>query len=295
MPAGSLIKHVGIGKSRNPGRHRFGDRLPVRINGSGNVTQKTKRVYKAPALEKGLEIIELLANRQAPMSMTEIANSLGRSRNEIFRMLSVLVQKKYIRKQEEGDKYGITNHLFDLGMRVPPNSTLIELLVPMMRELAAHIRQSCHLSVVSGRHIVVIARVENPAPVGFSVRVGTSRGLIESAAGHVFLAWMERSERTKSVKSLAAKSDRALDWEALKAEIEAIRVRGYAAIPSTFITGITDICAPVTRGDEGKIVASLTVPYAAGSETPFTLDETVPIVKESVQGMSRQAAVLGGF
>jgi DNA-binding IclR family transcriptional regulator len=295
MPAGSLIKHVGIGKSRNPGRHRFGDRLPVRINGSGNVTQKTKRVYKAPALEKGLEIIELLANRQAPMSMTEIANSLGRSRNEIFRMLSVLVQKKYIRKQEEGDKYGITNHLFDLGMRVPPNSTLIELLVPMMRELADHIRQSCHLSVVSGRHIVVIARVENPAPVGFSVRVGTSRGLIESAAGHVFLAWMERSERTKSVKLLAAKSDRAVDWEALKAEIEAIRVRGYAAIPSTFIAGITDICAPVTRGDEGKIVASLTVPYAAGSEASFTLDETVPIVKESVQGMSRQAAVLGGF
>jgi DNA-binding IclR family transcriptional regulator len=165
----------------------------------------------------------------------------------------------------------------------------------MMRELADHIRQSCHLSVVSGRHIVVIARVENPAPVGFSVRVGTSRGLVESAAGRVFLAWMERSERAKTVKLLAGKSDGAIGYVALKAEIEAIRERGYAAIPSTFITGITDICAPVTRGDEGKIVASLTVPYAAGSESPFTLDETVPIVKERVQGMSRQAAVLGGF
>jgi DNA-binding IclR family transcriptional regulator len=259
------------------------------------VTQKTKRVYKAPALEKGLEIIELLATRQAPMSMTEIANSLGRSRNEIFRMLSVLVQKKYIRKQEEGDKYGITNHLFDLGMRVPPNSTLIELLVPMMRELADHVRQSCHLSVVSGSHIVVIARVENPAPVGFSVRVGTSRGLVESAAGRVFLAWMERGERAKTVKRLAGKSDGAIGHVALKAEIEAIRERGYAAIPSTFITGITDICAPVTQGDGGRIIASLTVPYAAGSEAPFALDETVQIVKQGVHGMSRQAAVLGGF
>lgn len=257
------------------------------------MTQKTKRVYKAPALEKGLEIIELLATRQAPMSMTEIANSLGRSRNEIFRMLSVLVEKKYIRRQEEGDKYGITNHLFDLGMRVPPNSTLIELLVPMMRELAGHIRQSCHLSVVSGRHIVVIARVENPAPVGFSVRVGTSRGLVESAAGRVFLAWMEHRERTKTVKLLAGKSDGAIDYEGLTAEIEAIREQGYAAIPSTFITGITDICAPVTH--RGEIVASLTVPYAAGSEAPFTLEKTIPIVEESVHGMSRQAALLGGF
>jgi DNA-binding IclR family transcriptional regulator len=259
------------------------------------VAQKTKRVYKAPALEKGLEIIELLATRQAPMSMTEIATSLGRSRNEIFRMLSVLVQRNYIRKQEEGDKYGITNHLFDLGMRVPPNSTLIELLVPMMRELADNVRQSSHLSVVSGKHIVVIARVENPAPVGFSVRVGTSRGLTESAAGLVFLAWMEGKERAKIIKVLAKKSGGAIAGKALKNEIEAIRERGYATVPSAFITGITDICAPVTQGEGGKIVATLTVPYAAGSEVPFTVDETVRIVEESVHGMSRQAAVLGGF
>jgi DNA-binding IclR family transcriptional regulator len=259
------------------------------------VVQKTKRVYKAPALEKGLEIIELLATRQAPMSMTEIATSLGRSRNEIFRMLSVLAQKNYIRKQEEGDKYGITNHLFDLGMRVPPNSTLIEILVPMMRELAADTRQSCHLSVVSGKHIVVIARVENPAPVGFSVRVGTSRGLIESAAGLVFLAWMEDKERAKTIKVLGKRSGGSTDRASLENEIAAIRERGYATIRSAFITGITDICAPVTQGDKGRIVATLTVPYAAGSEVPFTVDETVRIVNERVHRMSHQAAVLGGF
>lgn len=259
------------------------------------MTQKTKPVYKAPALEKGLEIIELLATRQAPMSMTEIATSLGRSRNEIFRMLSVLAQKNYIRKQDEGEKYAITNHLFDLGMRVPPNSTLIELLVPMMRELADHVRQSCHLSVVSGSHIVVIARVENPAPVGFSVRVGTSRGLLESAAGRVFLACMERGERTKTLGRLVEKADGTIDREALEADIALIRERGYAAIPSTFITGITDLCAPVTEGQGGAIVASLTVPYAAGSEAPFSLDETVSVLQHSVSEMSRQAAGLGGF
>lgn len=229
------------------------------------------------------------------MTMTEIAASLGRSRNEIFRMLSVLVQKGYIRKQESGDKYSITNHLFDLGMRVPPNSTLIELLVPLMRELADQIRQSCHLSVLSGRHIVVIARVENPAPVGFSVRVGTARSLIESAAGRVFLAWMDREERARTIRLLAERAARPIDAAAFEREIKAIRARGYATVPSTFITGITDICVPVTQGNRDRIVASLTVPYAAGSEATFTLDETVSLVEQSVHGMSRHAAILGGF
>jgi DNA-binding IclR family transcriptional regulator len=260
-----------------------------------HVARENKPVYKAPALEKGLEIIELLATRQTPMSMTEIATSLGRSRNEIFRMLSVLVQKGYIRKREGGEKYSITNRLFELGMRVPPASTLIEVLVPPMRELAAKIRQSCHLSVRSGSHIVVIARVENPAPVGFSVRVGTTRNLVESAAGRVFLAWMEQGERVGIIEALAAEAVPRIDAAALESEVSAIRERGYATVPSTFITGITDICAPVTHGDRDIIVATLTVPYAAGSEAPHTLEETVPLVVESVRGMSRQAAIFGGF
>jgi DNA-binding IclR family transcriptional regulator len=259
------------------------------------VTMTTKRVYKAPALEKGLEIIELLATRQVPMSMTEIANSLGRSGNEIFRMLSVLEQKKYIRKQEGGDKYAITNHLFDLGMRIPPNATLVELLAPLMRELAGEIRQSCHLSVVSGNHIVVIARVENPAPVGFSVRVGTARGLVESAAGRVFLAWMDEEARAAAIAASMDDARETVDEAALKKAFDSIRELGYVKIPSTFITAITDICVPITAGANAKVVATLTVPYAAGSDVPYTLEETLPLVLTSVSAMSGHAAVLRGF
>ena len=256
---------------------------------------KPKRIYKAPALEKGLEIIELLATKQVPMSMTEIATELGRSGNEIFRMLAVLEQKNYIRKGENGDRYGITNHLFDLGMRVPPNSTLIEHLVPLMRELAADIQQSCHLSVRSGHHIVVIARVENPASVGFSVRVGTSRGLLESAAGRVFLAWMDDDARGEALRELLKGAGAADKRKKLDNELGMIRSLGHAKIPSTFITGITDICIPVTAGLPHKIVATLTVPYAAGSNAPLTLEKTVPLVLECVSGMSKVAATFRGF
>ncbi|HEX5787990.1 MAG TPA: IclR family transcriptional regulator [Woeseiaceae bacterium] len=259
------------------------------------MTNKTKRVYKAPALEKGLEIIELLAMRQVPMSMTEIAASLGRSGNEIFRMLSVLEQRNYIRKREGSDRYVITNHLFDLGMRVPPNSTLVEHLVPRMRQLADAIRQSCHLSVVSGHHIVVIARVESPSPVGFSVRVGTSRGLLESAAGRVFLAWMDDVRRERTLAAIAEAAGAQAQPARLADDLLRIREQGYARMPSTFITGITDICVPVAAGDPGKVVATLTVPFAAGSDAPMPLDETLPLILDSVAGMSRDATVLGGF
>ena len=46
--------------------------------------------YRAPALDKGLDILELLARAQAPLTMTGIAAAIGYSKGEIFRMLQVL-------------------------------------------------------------------------------------------------------------------------------------------------------------------------------------------------------------
>ena len=38
--------------------------------------------YRAPALEKGLDILELLAAESVPMTLTRIVNRLGRSHGE---------------------------------------------------------------------------------------------------------------------------------------------------------------------------------------------------------------------
>src|SRR5215831_7001214 len=49
---------------------------------------KTSR-YRAPALEKGLDVIELLAAEKSPLNLSAISQRLGRSSGELFRMLQV--------------------------------------------------------------------------------------------------------------------------------------------------------------------------------------------------------------
>lgn len=254
------------------------------------MTENIKRIYKAPALEKGLNIIELLAEKQMAMTMGQIATSLGRSKNEIFRMLSVLEQKNYIKKQDNGEKYGITNHLFDLGMRVPPTPTLIELIAPTMNELASNVIQSCHLSVRSGGHIVVIFRIENPAPVGFAVRIGLSRTLEESASGKLFLAMMPTKKREELITQLIAELGQKFDKNSLESELNIIRTQGHAIIPSSFISGITDISMPITQGKGGEIIASLTIPYSSSVEAPCSLEETMLILKKTAAEISKKIA-----
>ena len=66
--------------------------------------------YRAPALEKGLDVIELLAAEKVPLNLSAISQRLGRSSGELFRMLQVLEFKGFITGSENGTGYVLTNN-----------------------------------------------------------------------------------------------------------------------------------------------------------------------------------------
>ncbi len=258
--------------------------------------EDSKTVYKAPALEKGLEILELLAEKQIPLSMSQIASELGRSKNEIFRMLSVLEQKRYLQKQDGNEKFTITNHLFDLGMKVPPTSTFIEFVFPIMHEIAAMSSQSCHISVRTNNSFVIIARVESPGPIGLAVRVGFSKKLIETNSGKVLLAWLPESEREQIVNQQVAYLPNKVSPEKMLAELDQFKQQIVVENKSPYMEGITDISAPITLGsDKNKVIAVIAIPYSSNRGAKLTLDETVSLLKEKALYISAKSTIFGGL
>jgi DNA-binding IclR family transcriptional regulator len=219
---------------------------------------KNPRNYTAPALEKGLEILELLAAEQKPMTLAQISVRLGRSKSELYRMLAVLEAKHYLARGEDTDFFNITNKLFNLGMSVPPVGTLVESAFPIMHELAEATQQPCHLAVASDYRMVVIARVESPSKLGLSVRVGHSLYLYESCSGRVLLAWMPQPRQEAAYKYFAkhCKGFR----RPSESEIRSIRQRGYLRTASFITEGVEDMSSPVFDGRR-RAIAALTIPF----------------------------------
>ena len=92
-----------------------------------------KPSYKAPALVKGIEILELLAHTATPLTLSGISDSLGRSRSEIFRMIQDLETLGYIRRASNNEGYELTNRLFTLGLERPKMVSVLEAALPEMR------------------------------------------------------------------------------------------------------------------------------------------------------------------
>src|ERR1700744_1407680 len=106
-------------------------------------------VYQAPALKKGLEVLEFLSGETEPYAVSELARELGKSRNEIYRMVLVLEQCRYLTRSD-GDRYSLTRKLFDLAMRTPPQQNLLVKALPLMERLSREACQSCHIMVATG-------------------------------------------------------------------------------------------------------------------------------------------------
>jgi DNA-binding IclR family transcriptional regulator len=228
--------------------------------------------YRAPALDKGLDILELLAGAKRPLSITEISEGVGRSRGEIFRMLQVLEERDYITRGEGDTGYSVTPRLFRLGMEQPPMKSTIEAALPVMHRLADTSGQACHLEVPSGEQIVVIARVDPPGEVALVVRVGHRRPMSQSTSGHVLLAFQEEQVRERWL-DMIARYEPALERKKLTKLLNPLRTRGYASEPSHVVDAVTDLSAPVMQ--HGSAVCALTIPYIEQQTTAQTMSDVI--------------------
>jgi hypothetical protein len=96
--------------------------------------------YSAPALEKGLDILELLAGSSPGLTQNQIAARLGRSPSELFRMVEVLSRRGYLGRSPSDATYSLTLKLFELAHRQPPVKRLLAVALPLMHELARSTR-----------------------------------------------------------------------------------------------------------------------------------------------------------
>lgn len=237
-----------------------------------------ERKYRAPALEKGLDVLELLARQGGPLTTSQLATSLGRSVSELFRMVLALEYRGYIAQVEGREGYELTNKLFALGMAQTSNRTLLDVALPVMNELTRSIGQSCHLVVPSGDQVVVVARVESPRDLGFAVRIGYRRPLVEAASGLVLFGFQSEAEQEAWLPLLATPDDPQRLEDFLARSREAV-VQGYVRSPSKFVDGVTDLCVPIL-GAQGAI-ASLIVPFIISNPLPASAEDVLERLREA--------------
>ena len=251
---------------------------------------ETKRYYPTPALEKGLDILELFAGTPAGLTVSEVARSLNRTVSEIFRMLLCLEQRGYLAQSANKERYHLTLRLFRLAQEHPPTKRVVTEALPIMHSLAHELRQSCHLGVLDGSHVVILAQVDSPESTGFYVKVGSKVDLMHAATGHVILAHQTADACERAIDEWTRETKKKKPTD-LDEHLAKIRARGYERRASYEVSGVVNISFPVINS-QGNAVAGLTIPYVKRLEDPLSMPEIIAALRKSSRQISEALGAL---
>lgn len=222
-------------------------------------SEERRQKYSVPALEKGLDIIEYLAEEAVPLTQSQLARALGRQPGELFRMLACLEGREYLRRDPASGGYMLTLKLFELSRIHSPYEALLAAARPQMRELADTVRESCHLSVLNRNQVLVLAQEESPKPFRLSVEVGSTHSPLRTTSGRLLLASLPIDQREAALAS--SKEWTGMTKTAQKemtARLDQIANAGVAISIGERFTGNADI-GVLVGGPGRSVTAALTI------------------------------------
>lgn len=258
--------------------------MPKRPINAANDQDKDER-YRAPALDKGLDILELLSEQPGGLTRAEIVKAMGRGPSEVYRMLERLVARDFVSRSPEGDRYALTMKLFILAHRHPPVRRLVARAQPLMDAFSIAAGQSCHLVAPDRDAALVVAHASPPGNWEFGIRIGAHIDLLTTSSGHILLAFQDEHSQAEAAARWEG-TDMAGAREKLEPVLTAYRETGHRVGPSQQMRAIDDISVPILSPD-GFAIAVLTCPYIQRlDDKQADIDQTLILLKDVAAKLS---------
>ena len=247
------------------------NRVNRRTKGAGQPgrTPATPERKGIQSVEIGIGILEALSDSMVPLSLKEIAGSVGLPPSNVHRYLASFVRTSMVRQDIETGHYDLGSASLRIGLSALNRLDAIELASNGLRELVRQTDMHAILSIWTERGPMIIRWQKCSHHIVISVGVGSFIPLLATSSGRVFLAHLPRSmsrsylNRELSQSPINGKSSHKQEIEELIAEVHD---KGYAYTMSRSMPGLSQIeaiAAPV-RDSQGQLAAVIELFDAVG-------------------------------
>lgn len=156
-------------------------------------------------LDRGLRVLEVIAESNDGLTVTEIAAALGIGRTVVYRLVVTLEQHAFLRRSADG-KCRLGLAVLTMGRQVQP--VVRDVAVPALRLLADAVNATAHLTMVDGSEALAAVVVEpTRSDVHVAYRMGARHPLEAGAAGRAVLAARTAAGRPLDPPWIVATSD----------------------------------------------------------------------------------------
>lgn len=211
------------------------------------------------AVQRTLDILEIFLKKDQEVGIAEVAELTGINVTTVYRIMSDLVKRGYLRQKRKREKYAIGIKFLEYNAAIQHNLKIGELAQSMLQEMSQKSGEYVEVAVRDENVAVTIAQAEVARNLRISNMIGEKLPLYATSVGKVFLAFMNLAERREFYETnrLSVFTENTItDVKKMEGNLIEIRTLGYALDCEEFNVGVWSVAAPV-RDYSGGIIASL--------------------------------------
>lgn len=224
----------------------------------------------APALTRGLRILDFVATAGPSVNMTDIAEELGIAKSSAHALLAELVGARFLER--------LPDHSYRLGLRPVElaharihNFELPAEFYAIWDHHIPHHQEASILALADGADVIYIACRNSPLALGITFTPGMRLPACCTATGKALLSlrsdddlrdFYKKHPLTRLTQNSVANVD------ALLAQLAVIRARGYSIDDGETRDHMWSVGAPIRMREEGHPEAAVAISYLRSEVTP---------------------------
>lgn len=216
-------------------------------------------------LEKAMSVLNLVSAARAPMTFTQLQRASALPKATLHRMLGTLVHEGLLRHDSYNKTFQLGFRLLELAHEVWSDFDLRVAAQDELVRLRNAFDESVQLVVLSGQQMVVVAGEDASREPQAASKVGLRLPMHASAAGKAIAAHLAPAQQADLLAASPLErftGHTTVNAQALRAELDLTRARGYAVEVGEYDDQRVSVAAPVFDY-EGRAIGAVAVTASA--------------------------------
>lgn len=243
---------------------------------------------KVQSLDRTFDILEILSDEQNGLTLVQISEKLGLPRSTVHRLIGVLLQREFVRKTPDTNKYRLGPGFIGLCSHYLNSLELKTESSPFMVELSENTGNVVFLAIRQGNKMVYIDSKEQINSLRKYAIIGQQKPLYCTSLGKALLIGLTDDE-IRSLHEHEQFEKRGpnthTNIESLLQDIRECRRRGWALDDQEAEPDINCVAAPVLDY-RGQVIAAISTSWVIEKHPEMIPEKIAELVKRCAANVS---------
>ena len=241
------------------------------------------------SLEKGLRIIEFMAEHKKPVRLQDISKALNFAPSTMLRFLTSLENMKYVKQDPDTLRYALTLKISKIGSMVSSSNRIRDIVHPYLVELSDLVQEYSCLAIEENNRVVYVDVVSGPAnTLRVMQRIGKEAPLHCTGVGKLLLLNYDADKLNRITEQLGMEKltyNTIETLPALRNELDKVRKQNFAVDDEECEIGARCVAAAI-RDYTGQVIAAISVSGPVARMTMQKIEDVKQHVKNTAQEIS---------